>query len=127
MKPGPLLVTRSPAAEAALVVVAPIVVGVIAGFLAAESKAAYLILSLLAAIGILLGGTEHRTAIEGAYRGLFAGLLYGVALLTVLELREKAPVVDLPDHTILVAVISAVVSAVLAAIGGALRGRMERR
>lgn len=127
MKLGPLLQDRSPGAEAALVVAAPIVVGVIAGLLAAESKAGYVILSLLAAVGIFLGGMEHRTWIEGAYRGLFAGLLYGVSLLTVLELREKAPKVDLPDHLILVAVISAVVSVILAAIGGAVRGRIERR
>jgi hypothetical protein len=127
MKLGPLLQERSPGAEAALVVAAPIVVGAIAGLLAAESKAGYVILSLLAAVGIFLGGMEHRTWVEGAYRGLFAGLLYGVSLLTVLELREKAPKVDLPDHLILVAVISAVVSVILAAIGGAVRGRAERR
>ena len=122
----PLLDDREPAMEFALVVVGPIVLGAIAGLLLGSTKAGYLIVSLVAIAGGIGAGLEHATPLEATYRGLFGGTLYGVSILTALELSNKAPKQSLPHHTILLVVITAAGGVLLGVIGSLARGRATR-
>jgi hypothetical protein len=123
----PLLDDRDPGTEFALVVIGPIVLGTIAGLLLGSTKAGYLLVSLVAILGGLGAGLEHATPLEAVYRGLFGGLLYGVSILTALELSNKAPKTSLPHHTILLVAITALGGALLAVLGSLARGRSTRR
>src|SRR4051794_38175131 len=107
VKLPPLLHERSMNAEMALLVIGPIVLGALAGFLLGTSKGGYLIVSLIAALGGFGAGLEHDGWRSGFYRGLLGGLLYGTALLVVFDLREKAAKASLPDHESLIVVIAA--------------------
>ena len=48
-----------------------------AGSCSASPRPAYLVLSLLGILGGLVAGLEHEGALEGFYRGLLGGLLFG--------------------------------------------------
>lgn len=122
----PLLDDRDPGTEFALVVVGPIVVGTIAGLLLGSTKAGYLLVSLVAIVGGFGAGLEHATPLEAVYRGLFGGLLYGVSILTVLELSGQAPKTSLPHHQVLLVVITALAGVVLAVAGALARRRATR-
>jgi hypothetical protein len=123
----PLLDSRDGGTEFALVVVGPIVLGAIAGLLLGSTKAGYLIVSLVAILGGVGAGLEHATPLEAVYRGLFGGTLYGVSILTALELSNKVPKTSLPHHQILLVSITAVGGAVLGVIGSLLRRRATRQ
>jgi hypothetical protein len=76
-------------AQLLAVVVAPAVIGAIAGVLLGVSSAAYWIVGLLAAMGAFVAGFEHLGGRDAAARGLFAGALYGIALLPVHAIAER--------------------------------------
>ncbi|MDP9385548.1 MAG: hypothetical protein M3P50_09995 [Actinomycetota bacterium] len=118
---------RSPNVQSALLILAPIVLGAIAGVLLGVNEIAYLVISLIALLGAYLAGLEHDTAREGLYRGLVGGLLFGVTILIVNGLREKEPKAELPDPEILLVVITTVFSVVFGALGGRSRAKREAR
>lgn len=127
MRMPPLLDERDAGTEFALVVIAPIVLGTIAGLLLGSTKAGYLIVSLVAIVGGFGAGLEHATPLEAVYRGLFGGTLYGVSILTALELSNKAPKTSLPHHQILLVLITAGGGALLGVLGARTRARAARR
>src|SRR5215213_10149981 len=122
-----LLRERSHGLEMALVVIVPIIYGAITGVVLGESEIAYTILALLGIAGGLVAGLEHEGALEGFYRGLLGGLLFGVAILTANGIADKPPKAELPDPEILLITITTLFGAALGTLGGWMRLRRDRR
>jgi hypothetical protein len=122
-----LLRERSHGAEMALVVVVPIIFGAITGFFLGESEAIYTVLALLGILGGLVAGLEHEGALEGFYRGILGGLLFGTSILVTNGLLDEEPKAHLPDPEVLLIVITGAFGAALGALGGWFRLRRERK
>ncbi|HEX2084107.1 MAG TPA: hypothetical protein VHF89_00360 [Solirubrobacteraceae bacterium] len=122
-----LLRERSHALEMVLVVVVPVVYGAITGIVLGENEAAYTVLALLGIGGGLVAGMEHEGALEGFYRGLLGGLLFGTAILAANGIMDEEPKAHLPDPEILLVVITGAAGAGLGALGGWLRVRRDRK
>jgi hypothetical protein len=122
-----LLRERNHGLEMVLVVVVPIIYGAITGYFLGESEGIYTVLALLGILGGFLAGLEHEGALEGFYRGLLGGLLFGVAILTANGILEEEPKAHLPDPEILLITITTGFGAVLGALGGWVRLRRERK
>lgn len=105
----------------------PLVYGAITGLLLGVDEVAYIALSLLAVLGGFGAGLEHDSVLEGLYRGLFGGLLFGTAILLAHGLAGAAPEAELPDPEILLTAITASAGAGLGALGARSRIRRERR
>jgi hypothetical protein len=120
-----LLRERSHGVEMALVVAVPTIYGAITGILLGESEAAYTVLALLGILGGFVAGLEHEGGLEGFYRGLLGGLLFGTAILTANGIMEEEPKAHLPDPEILLIVITGVAGALLGALGGWFRTRKD--
>lgn len=107
----------------AVLVVAPIVFGLVAGPVLGWSGAGWWALQALGVLGAVLAGHDHRTARAAALRGAVAG---GLAALTVLAVHGA---VGVPAATHFEAdtypVYAVVVSAALHAVG-AVRRRWTR-
>ena len=122
-----LLRERSHGLEMALVVAVPTIFGAITGYFLGESEVVYTVLALSGILGGLVAGMEHEGALEGFYRGLLGGLLFGTAILVTNGLLEEEPKAHLPDPEILLIVITAGFGAVLGALGGWFRLRRDRK
>ncbi len=122
-----LLRERSHGLEMALVVVVPVIFGAITGFFLGESEAVYTVLALLGILGGFVAGMEHEGALEGFYRGLLGGLLFGTAILVTNGLLDEEPKAHLPDPEVMLIVITAAFGAVLGALGGWFRQRRDRK
>ena len=118
MKNIVLLKDRTDAQEVFITIGVPLVFGLICGVLLGISKPIYLIVSLLGIAGGYLAGLEHEYALEGFYRGVLGGTLFGVGILLANGIADKTPKADLPDPEILLVVITGVLGAVLGALGG---------
>src|SRR3712207_8919336 len=111
----------------AIVVAGPLLFGALTGFFLGESEVVYLVLSLLGILGGLAAGLEHEGALEGFYRGLLGGLLFGVAILATNGLLDEEPKAHLPDPEVMLIVITGAFGAGLGALGGWLRTRRGGR
>jgi hypothetical protein len=124
----PTLLRHRPAGlEMAIVVVGPVLFGAVTGWFLGESETVYLVLSLLGILGGLGAGLEHEGALEGFYRGLLGGLLFGFSILLTHGLRDVPPAAELPHPEVALIAITAIAGALLGALGGRLRNRHERR
>ena len=108
-------------------VVVPSTFGLVCGVLLGVSEPAYLVLSVLAIAGGYFAGLEHRTAAEGALRGLNGGLLFGVFILFAHEFSGSEPKLELPEPEVLLVVLTTVLGALLGALGGRSRARRARQ
>ena len=107
--------------------VIPALVGALAGVMIGVSSVAYYVVGLLAAIGAVLAGLEHRDGWGGADRGFFGGAIYGTALLVVHAIVGTNAKVSLGSFPPLQAVLTAIVGMLLSAAGGRwARVRRER-
>jgi hypothetical protein len=122
-----LLRERSHGAEMGLVLGGPIVFGAITGFFLGQSEAVYVVLALLGILGGFVAGMEHEGALEGFYRGILGGLLFGLAILATNGLLDEEPKAHLPDPEVLLIVITGAFGAALGALGGWFRVRRERK
>lgn len=108
--------------------VAPAAIGALAGILIGVSAPAYWVVGLLAALGAVLSGLEHRDGWGGADRGFFGGLIYGIALLVVHALVGTHAKVSLGSFPPLLVVITTIAGMFLGAAGGRIaRAQRERR
>ncbi|CAN5420190.1 hypothetical protein BH10ACT11_BH10ACT11_06420 [soil metagenome] len=120
----PLLADRPRNLQILFAVVAPAVFGIVAGLLLGSSKGAYIVVSLIAAIGGVGAGFDHSGWIAGAKRGLLGGTLYGAFILIAHEISGSAARVDLPDPAIVLVVVTAMLGALFGALGGFGRQRV---
>ena len=123
----PLLSERPREHQLVLRFVVPAVFGVIVGIVLGASAPIYWVLQVIAAIGGLLAGLEHREAGEGALRGVVGGLLFGAFILIAHEISGADAEVDLGDAPILLPVVTAIAGAILGALGARVRVSAERR
>ena len=127
MKHVKLLKERSNAEEAIAVVAVPLVFGAVTGWVLGLSEPIYLVLSLLGILGGFAAGLEHEYGLEGFYRGLLGGLLFGLGILLANGIIGKEPKAHLPDPEVLLIVITGGFGAALGALGGTIRDRRQRR
>jgi hypothetical protein len=104
-----------------------VVAGAIGGWLLGETKAGYLIWTLVMILGGIGAGMEHESARGGALRGLFAGVLFAGAILVTHALIGNDALAKLPDPPILLCVLFGVISAGLGLLGAVLRRRVAGR
>jgi small basic protein len=118
---------RSRPAQIVLGGLIPAVVGALAGVLIGVSTGAYWAVAILAGLGSVLSGFEHKDGWSGADRGLASGFVYGVALLLAHAIAGTHAKVSLGSLPPLLAVVTALFGMCLAAIGGRLaRAQRER-
>ena len=125
MKTSPLLEERSRSAQAVLALVVPAAYGVVTGYFLGVSESTYVILSVLAVVGGVGAGFDHRGAAAGAKRGLLGGVLFGAFVLIAHEIHGATAKAHLPEPAIVLVVITAVLGVALGALGGWLRGRVS--
>jgi hypothetical protein len=125
--PPPLLLNRPLAARIALAIVVPCVYGFLTGAALDNSKGLYLALTLLAAIGGVLGGFEMYGSGQGAVRGVVGGTLFGGFILIAHQVVSGDATVKLPHPAILFLIFTIVPGALLGAWGGRLRFELEER
>ena len=100
----PLLYTREPGAQIVVAVVVPLAFGAITGIMLGVSELIYVVLSLLGIAGGFFAGIEHDRPLEGFYRGLLGGVLFGFAILWVhgvLGAEAKAHLIH-PETTLII-------------------------
>ena len=107
--------------------IVPFAVGAVAGVLLGVAAGAYWAIGVLAAVGGVLAGFEHRDGWGGADRGLVGGALYGIGLLTAHAVAGTDATVSLGSFPPLLPVITAIIGMFLGALGGRLaRSARER-
>jgi hypothetical protein len=107
--------------------VVPLAIGALAGIMLGVAAAAYWAVGIVAAIGGILAGFEHRDGWGGADRGLVGGALYGIGLLAAHEIAGTDATVSLGSFPPLLPVVTAIVGMLLGALGGRIaRGMRER-
>jgi hypothetical protein len=127
MWPPPLLASRPTHLQILIPVIGPVLVGVIGGWLLGETKAGYLIWTLVMILGGIGAGMEHDTARGGALRGLLGGVLFAGTILVTHEIIGNAALAKLPDPPILLCVVFGVISGALGLLGARLRRRTAPR
>jgi hypothetical protein len=102
----PVLLSDRPEGQGLIVsMVIPVLFGVVTGWALGVSEPGYLVLSILGIAGGYFAGLEHDYAIDGVYRGMLGGLLFGSAILITNGIIDKAPEAHLPDpETLLIAI-----------------------
>ena len=100
--------------------------GAICGILLGVSGLAYVVLSILAIGGGFVAGMEHRTAGEGALRGVLGGVQFGAMILLFHELEGSGAKADLPHPAILLVIVTTGLGALLGYLGGRTRERRFR-
>ena len=125
---GPTLFSERPAAVQLIAgLVVPAAFGALVGVMLGVSAAAFYGLQVLAAIGGVLGGFEHRNAEEAADRGLLGGLVFGSFLLLAHAITGAEPKASLGSMPALLIVFAGIAGALLGALGATLRGALQRR
>jgi hypothetical protein len=105
----------------------PLVFGAVVGIVLGVSSAVYWILALLAALGAVLAGLEHKDGWGGADRGLVGGALFAVGILIAHLIAGTHAKVSLGGFPPFLIVIDAIAGMFLSALGGRLaRGMRER-
>jgi hypothetical protein len=123
---SPVLLSDRPDGQGLIVsMVLPILFGAVTGWALGVSEVGYLVLSLLGIAGGYFAGLEHDYPIDGVYRGMLGGLLFGSTILITNGLIEKEPKADLPDPEVLVIVITAVAGTILGWLGARSRSKRD--
>jgi hypothetical protein len=124
----PVLLSDRPEGQGLIVsMVVPVVFGALAGWALGVSEPAYLVLALLGIAGGYFAGLEHDYPIDGVYRGMLGGLLFGSAILITNGILDKEPEAHLPDPETLLIAITAAFGTVLGWLGARSRAKREAR
>jgi hypothetical protein len=122
----PVLLSDRPDGQGLVVaMVVPILFGVLAGWLLGVSEIGYLVVSVVAIGGGYFAGLEHDYAIDGVYRGMLGGLLFGSSILITHGLIDKEPKAELPDPEALVIAITAGAGTILGWLGARSRAKKK--
>jgi hypothetical protein len=122
-----LLKDRSNAEEMVIVIAIPLLFGALAGWMLGVSEPVYVALTLLGILGGLAAGLEHEYGLEGFYRGLLGGLLFGFGILFthgVIGAEAKAHLIE--PEVVLIG-FTAAFGAGLGALGGRMRERRTKK
>jgi hypothetical protein len=111
---------RDPIGKVVLAVVIPAALGALAGWALGVSATGYWASQVIAVVGSVSSGTEHRRAASAAVRGLVSGASYGALILVVHYATGAHQHVSLGSTPGLLVVITAVVGAALTALGARL-------
>jgi len=122
-----LLRDRPRSLQIVLAGVVPFAIGAVAGILLGVSAGAYYAVGVVAAIGGVLAGFEHRDGWGGADRGLVGGALYGAGLLIAHAIAGTDATVSLGSFPPLLVVITAIIGMLLGALGGRLARTARER
>lgn len=122
-----LLKDRTATEEAVIAVAIPLVFGLITGIMLGVSEIVYLVMSVLAILGGYAAGLEHEYALEGFYRGLLGGLLFGTGILLAHGIADVEPKAEVLEPEIVLVAITGTFGAGLGALGGRTRERALRR
>jgi hypothetical protein len=124
----PVLLSDRPEGQGLIVsMVVPILFGVVTGWALGVSEIGYLVLSLLGIAGGYFAGLEHDYPIDGVYRGMLGGLLFGSAILITNGVIDKEPEAHLPDPETLLIVITAGAGTILGWLGARSRAKGEAK
>jgi hypothetical protein len=110
-----------------LVLVVPLVFGVVAGAVLAPLPAVYLAMQVIAVLGGIVAGLEHRRRSEATVRGLAAGMTFGLAILLTHLLLGGDDHHLLGDDPLLLPWLAGIFGVLFALLGSFIRGRLERR
>jgi len=123
----PLFRDRPRSVQVILGGVIPLALGGLAGIMVGISAGAYWAVGVVAAIGGVLAGLEHRDGWGGADRGVVGGACYGIGLLVAHGIAGTDAKVSLGSFPPLLAVVTAIIGMLLGALGGRIaRGMRER-
>ena len=123
----PLLLERPLAAQIAIAVGGPLILGIFCGLLAGWNETLYLVVSIAAIVGGIASGYEHPTSDEGAVRGFCGGLIFGTAIVATVAVSNAHLKAKLPDPHGTLIVVTTILGIVFGMIGGALRRRHDKR
>jgi hypothetical protein len=116
---------RPRAVQVVLGGIVPLAIGALAGVMLGVAAGAYWAVGIVAAVGGILAGFEHRDGWGGADRGLVGGALYGIGLLVAHAIAGTDATVSLGSFPPLLPVITAIIGMLLGALGGRI-GRAVR-
>jgi hypothetical protein len=120
-----LFVSRPGRVQIVLVVLVPAILGGVAGLVLPPVPALYIAINVVAAIGGLLAGLEHRNVGEAALRGLGGGFFFGAAIIGLHALSGGDDHKYLGQLPIVLPVITAAFGSLFAVIGCFVRRRLE--
>ena len=122
-----LLKDRSNREEMFIVVAIPLLFGAVTGWMLGVSEPVYAVLSLLGILGGLAAGLEHEYGLEGFYRGLIGGLLFGLGILLTHGIIGAEPKAELLEPEVVLIAITAGFGAGLGFLGGRMREKRIKR
>jgi hypothetical protein len=125
MHPSPLFRDRSRQIQIILAIVAPFLLGAVAGIGLGIAAGAYWAVSAIAVVGGVLAGFEHDGWRGGACRGILGGALFGLGVLIAHAVAGTDARVSLGSFPPLLIVIDAIIGMLLGALGGHLRSRQK--
>jgi hypothetical protein len=105
----------------------PLVFGAVVGIVLGVSAGGYWALSVLAGLGAVVAGFEHRDGWGGADRGLVGGVLFATGLLVAHAIAGTHAKVSLGSFPPLLIVVDAIFGMLLGALGGRLARAMRER
>jgi hypothetical protein len=105
----------------------PLAFGAVVGVLIGVSAGVYWALAVLAGLGAVLAGFEHRDGWGGADRGLVGGALFGLGILLAHAIAGTHAKVSLGSIPPLLIVIDAIFGMFLGALGGRLARALRER
>ena len=111
------------AVQIQLAVGGPLLFGMITGFLLSETKAGWVIIQILAALGGIAAGFDHIGARAGAMRGAFGGFLFGFGIVLADAIANNHHLSKTPDPIGLIIVFTTIAGMLLGTLGGWLRSR----
>lgn len=101
--------------------IGPILLGAICGWLLGVTEIGYTILTLLSVLGGLAAGYEHDTPRAGALRGLWGGTLFALAICEVHRIIGNNSLATTPKPIEIIVPIFALISCGLGAFGASRR------
>lgn len=106
--------------------IGPILLGAICGWLLGVTEVGYTILTILAIVGGISAGYENATPGAGALRGLWGGALFGITIAEVHRLIGNEALATTPDPLELVTIFFAIFGLIFGVVGALLRRKRER-